>query len=753
MTIASEITRIKTNIENAYTKAEEKGATMPELLNSDGLAECIESIPKSSGGGGGIDIPEGYSRIRFYDIDGTILSEQIVEDLGDITNIPEPPEHEYLKFNSWNWYTDFNTTTPYAVGHMNIGAIYDTIDENIYVGIELNEDTGLSVSYNMSLYMESYVTKPTAGSTYTYTVDFGDGSVETYNFTVDSSTSNYHYIPNINHVYENYGSYVIKINDAGNISEEETDNNYYNRRIIFGGVRSKKTYEEIKFLYMNRIMSQTIDYLTYFLPNLEKISITVNYNGDKRRTIHSLNSWNCFGPNKLRHINLPRFYIKTSFNNTALQSVESISFDCGEDSVTPYNNIIGSTYSIEIKGVTNYSNMKDIVLPLSTYENIIENISNSDFIIYNLDKNGILTNNKKNITISRHVGRSFVEGLSSINYKLNQNFCISHSTNLNCSPNSGELYVYVNASQNNSSGGSIFTRNVSKIIFEKNNTSYTYTYPWIHGYGKLKELEFKDVNTYSGTAKINFSNCYALEDVDIESMYPNATQISIDGDSSSGYGFQNCYNLKSINFPENIPISIYERSFEYCFKLENINLSNLSCTSSTLNYLFRGCKSLKEIDLSSLTPSSSNGIIYIGQYCFSECNDLKKIKLPLHGHQFNSSYAFYQCYNLEEVDFSNTTKISSSASSMFYSCHKLKKVWLPSTIDLSNWSGSSGLFNNIHYDIQVEENKIFPIIYTDATEKPANWGSSFNMYEYNKPLPVYWGATKENYENGDPIPA
>jgi hypothetical protein len=74
MTIASEITRIKTNIENTYAKAEEKGATMPEVLNSDALAECIESIPK--GEGGGIEIPESKYRVRFFDYDGTVLKEE-----------------------------------------------------------------------------------------------------------------------------------------------------------------------------------------------------------------------------------------------------------------------------------------------------------------------------------------------------------------------------------------------------------------------------------------------------------------------------------------------------------------------------------------------------------------------------------------------------------------------------------------------------------------------------------------------------
>lgn len=51
MTIASEITRIQTNIANAYTAASGKGATIPATENSDNLATCIASIP--SGGGSG----------------------------------------------------------------------------------------------------------------------------------------------------------------------------------------------------------------------------------------------------------------------------------------------------------------------------------------------------------------------------------------------------------------------------------------------------------------------------------------------------------------------------------------------------------------------------------------------------------------------------------------------------------------------------------------------------------------------------
>ena len=48
MTIASEITRIKTNIDNAYTALEAKGATIPSEKNSANLASTVNTI---TGGG------------------------------------------------------------------------------------------------------------------------------------------------------------------------------------------------------------------------------------------------------------------------------------------------------------------------------------------------------------------------------------------------------------------------------------------------------------------------------------------------------------------------------------------------------------------------------------------------------------------------------------------------------------------------------------------------------------------------------
>lgn len=49
MTIASEITKLNTNLTNSYTACQSKGATMPANQNFDNLATCIGSI--QTGGG------------------------------------------------------------------------------------------------------------------------------------------------------------------------------------------------------------------------------------------------------------------------------------------------------------------------------------------------------------------------------------------------------------------------------------------------------------------------------------------------------------------------------------------------------------------------------------------------------------------------------------------------------------------------------------------------------------------------------
>ena len=80
MTLVSEALRIKSNIANAYASAEGKGATLPDVQNSDNLAECIDSI---TGGGG-----SGGSAAKYGLNLGSILGEL------DENGVLQPPSEE-----------------------------------------------------------------------------------------------------------------------------------------------------------------------------------------------------------------------------------------------------------------------------------------------------------------------------------------------------------------------------------------------------------------------------------------------------------------------------------------------------------------------------------------------------------------------------------------------------------------------------------------------------------------------------------
>jgi len=102
MTIASEIQRIKTNIENAYDALETAGATMPATENSANLASTIATI---SGGGDAIT--------------ATNNSSSAVTNGDKVWIEPPVPTRDFTAFN--NPTIDDATTTMYGKNDVNTG--------------------------------------------------------------------------------------------------------------------------------------------------------------------------------------------------------------------------------------------------------------------------------------------------------------------------------------------------------------------------------------------------------------------------------------------------------------------------------------------------------------------------------------------------------------------------------------------------------------------------------------------------------
>ena len=87
MSIVSEINRINTNIANAYSKCNEKGATMPLVQNSSNLASTIDSI-SSGGGSGDLDWSAiGYSETPQGLVDSYNYAKQIYDNWENVSNL------------------------------------------------------------------------------------------------------------------------------------------------------------------------------------------------------------------------------------------------------------------------------------------------------------------------------------------------------------------------------------------------------------------------------------------------------------------------------------------------------------------------------------------------------------------------------------------------------------------------------------------------------------------------------------------
>ena len=97
MSIASEIQRIKNNIAAAYSASESKGANMPQLQNSNNLADTINSI--SQGG----TVENELKFLNFIDCDGTVLYSYTEEEAQELTSLPPLPVKSGCTYQSWNW--------------------------------------------------------------------------------------------------------------------------------------------------------------------------------------------------------------------------------------------------------------------------------------------------------------------------------------------------------------------------------------------------------------------------------------------------------------------------------------------------------------------------------------------------------------------------------------------------------------------------------------------------------------------------
>ena len=227
---------------------------------------------------------QGKYLITIIDYDGTVLFQDHLN-TGARVYMPPPPTHSNLTFQGWtcakyigydgrNYYYDVTDED------VTIGAMYDTVDGWTEFDIELNENTGLTVTMKMNL-----------------TKHWGDG-------TSDMTTS---------HTYANYGKYTIRCNgtswgsnssSGGLFGQTSSAVNWFVKAVRVGSKVSGFNSSYV-FCYCSGLKSISLPQkstliASYFLrATIALKALVVPYG------VTSLGNYSCYGLSNLEYISLP----------------------------------------------------------------------------------------------------------------------------------------------------------------------------------------------------------------------------------------------------------------------------------------------------------------------------------------------------------------------------------------------------------------------------------------------------------------
>ena len=158
--------------------------------------------------------------MNFYDYDGTLLHSYSVEEVQELTELPEPPSHEGLVCQGWNYTLDDIKAQNNMV---DVGAMYITDDGKTRFYISIDNDSRMIVPICFGQTVANGVT-----------VDWGDGSTETF----DGTGTLY-----IAHEYSSVGDYVITLGVQDDCTLTLGGGNSY--QCVVGGTSTSKTYLHI----------------------------------------------------------------------------------------------------------------------------------------------------------------------------------------------------------------------------------------------------------------------------------------------------------------------------------------------------------------------------------------------------------------------------------------------------------------------------------------------------------------------------
>ncbi len=199
------------------------------------------------------------------------------------------------------------------------------------------------------------------------------------------------------------------------------------------------------------------------------------------------------------------------------------------------------------------------------------------------------------------------------------------------------------------------------------------TVPWGSYRSYIKSAIISDGVTSIGSYV--FAYCYSLITVTIGNSVAEINRNA----------FTDCDSLTYISIPDSVE-KIGECAFEYADNLTYVVLEeNLTSIDACA---FANCKSLISITI-------PNSVIKIGNSVFSFCEKLNSVIIGKNV-SIIEERSFFWCRNLENVEFSENSKLTTIGNNAFENCDNLKSITIPSsvtTIGNSAFEDCSSLIN------------------------------------------------------------
>ena len=207
-------------------------------------------------------------------------------------------------------------------------------------------------------------------------------------------------------------------------------------------------------------------------------------------------------------------------------------------------------------------------------------------------------------------------------------------------------------------------------------SNVTTFYSMFEDCSKLTTLDLSNWNVSNGTNfEYMFDGCYKLTTL-------NLTRWQVTNKCTElNRMFMDCYKLKSINVSNwNVSnVTDFWGMFSGCEALTILDLSGWQITNKCkdFTYMFYNCTNLKTIKINSSWDISN---ISISEKIFSKCSKLESLDLSTWIiNNKNLQSLFTGCPNLTELKLPNTASVI-SLNNTFNGCSKLTEI------DLSNWT-------------------------------------------------------------------